>query len=121
MNPGVASKIARKVWEETYGKIPINLEIDHIDCNIENNSIENLRLCTHAENTRNRKKWTQERSIKKSKYKGVYWCKTREKWIAQVRHEGKTNYVGQFDCEYDAHVAWIEITKDLYNEFFRKG
>lgn len=120
MTPSKASKIARFVWESNYGEIPEGLEIDHIDCNIENNLLENLRLCSHAENTRNRRKWTQKRSLKKSKYKGVYWCNKRNKWIAQIRHEGVTKYIGQFGCEASAHDSWCAVAKILNAAFFRK-
>ena len=40
----------RLVWETFNGKIPTNLELDHIDGNKHNNKLSNLRLVTHSEN-----------------------------------------------------------------------
>lgn len=45
----------RCVWEAFNGRIPTNLEIDHIDRNKHNNKLSNLRLVTHSENMKNRK------------------------------------------------------------------
>lgn len=39
------------------GSVPIGYEIDHIDTNPLNNSIENLRLVSIKENQKNRKNW----------------------------------------------------------------
>jgi hypothetical protein len=43
------------VWELHYGELPAGSMIDHID-GTTSNRIENLRLVSHAENMRNRKK-----------------------------------------------------------------
>jgi hypothetical protein len=44
--------------------------------------------------------------------------KTRKIWIAQIRYHNKTYYIGKFDNEYEAHLAWVE---SLYGEFFNNG
>lgn len=41
----------RLVWETYMGEIPDGLQIDHIDENPHNCSLENLRLITHTQNT----------------------------------------------------------------------
>lgn len=105
-------RIARKIWNELNGPIPKGYEIDHIDQNISNNSISNLRLCTHSENLRNRRKYG-----KTSKLKGVYFCKRRKKFIAQMRYNGATTYLGQFNTEQEAHEVWLIATRELYGEF----
>ena len=43
---------SRFVYECFKGNIPNDKEVDHIDNNKENNSIKNLQLLTHKENTR---------------------------------------------------------------------
>lgn len=42
--------VHRVVWEAYNGIIPKNYEIDHIDNNKSNNSLDNLRLVTRKEN-----------------------------------------------------------------------
>jgi len=44
----------RKLWEDAYGKIPVDengvsYEIHHIDCNHQNNNLENLKLVSIQE------------------------------------------------------------------------
>jgi hypothetical protein len=115
------SNKTRKIWIAAYGPIPEGYEIDHIDQNNMNDELSNLRLATHSENCRNRRKWKKANGDSTtSSYKGVYWCKRRSKWISQIRYENKTYYIGQFNTEYEAHVAWVERTELLYGEFFKK-
>lgn len=42
----------RLVWEAFNGKIPAGFEINHIDVDKHNNSLDNLELVTHVENVR---------------------------------------------------------------------
>ena len=42
--------VHRLVWETFNGKIPDGLEIDHIDTDTSNNSLDNLQLLTRREN-----------------------------------------------------------------------
>lgn len=43
---------------------------------------------------------------KSSKYKGVSWHKSRNKWRAQITINGKRKHLGYFSEEYDAHLAY---------------
>lgn len=108
------SRIARKAYKTVYGVIPEGYDVDHIDHNPLNNEIENLRLLTRSENLRNRRKFTMKESEVKSKYKGVYWCKKRKKWIAQLRYKSKTFYIGQFLCEISASEAFKDFV-DIFD------
>ena len=58
---------SRMVWIYHNGTIPDGMEIDHIDGDRGNDRIANLRICTHAENCRNR----SSPSKSKSGFKGV--------------------------------------------------
>lgn len=40
-----------------------------------------------------------------SKYKGVYWNKALQKWVAQITIKGKGKYLGLFNTEIEAHKA----------------
>lgn len=45
--------VHRLIAEAFFGGIPENKEVDHIDRNKSNNAVINLRICSHAVNTRN--------------------------------------------------------------------
>ena len=46
--------VHRAVWEAFNGPIPEGCDIDHIDGNPKNNSLENLQAITHSENIKKR-------------------------------------------------------------------
>lgn len=43
------------VWEAFNGEIPEGYDIDHLDGNPKNNSLNNLEMVTHQENIKRRK------------------------------------------------------------------
>lgn len=47
--------VHRMVWEAFKGEIPKGYDIDHLDGNPKNNSLENLEMVTHQENIKRRK------------------------------------------------------------------
>lgn len=59
----------RLIWEAVYGKIPENMEINHLDENPSNNVASNLSLCTHKENinwgTRTQRQAEKQRGVPK--------------------------------------------------------
>lgn len=55
--------------------------IDHIDRNKLNNNVNNLRIVSYVENEYNKSK----RLNCSSKYKGVSWCKTKQKWRCSIK------------------------------------
>lgn len=93
---------------------PDHLETDHINGNRLDNRLVNLRPCTGAENSRNRKK--QKGS---SKYKGVTWRKSSNKWLAQIRVNKKSIHLGEFDDENEAAESYRKAAKELFGEFAR--
>lgn len=107
------SKQAREIYKKYIGPIPEGMDVDHIDHNPFNNDPLNLRAVTRSENLRNRRKFTMNKTTKTSTYKGVYWCRKREKWIAQMRYNKKTYYIGQFKDEEAAFLAWFEFRRDF--------
>jgi hypothetical protein len=82
---------------------PINKDIDHKDHNTLNNCRKtNLRILSTAENQQNRK---GPNCNNHSGFLGVYWSKTREKWIARGFLNGKSYYLGIYKNIDDAVTA----------------
>ena len=104
----------RIVWVLLNGPIPDGLEPDHEDRCPGNNTISNLRLATHAENTRNRGKRTTDTS---SRYKGVSMHKPTGAWQAYVTFENKTKHLGYFSNQEDAATAYNFAAAKLHGEF----
>ncbi len=90
------------------------LEIDHINGNKLDNRRENLRVCTRSDNGRNRQKFS---SATTSVYKGVYWAKTRNRWYAGIKYNGKSRHLGSFKNEDDAAKAYNIAAINLFGEF----
>jgi hypothetical protein len=88
-------------------------EVDHIDGNTLNNQKSNLRIVTKTQNQMNRK--IQKNNI--SGYKGVTWCKRTKKWIAQIRVETKTKFLGYFDDKNIAGNVYNLNAKKYFGEF----
>lgn len=91
----------RLAWIYTYGSIPDKMEIDHIDGNGLNNSINNLRLVDRVNNQRNKRMKNNNKSGKM----GVCFCNTKKKWLAQIGLNGSKKHVGYFDNIDDAIKA----------------
>ena len=88
--------------------------IDHKDGNGLNNQRDNLRICTRSQNMMNQKKTRGT-----SKYKGVYYVKSRNKWTSAIKHNRKSIFLGQFREEKDAALAYNLRAKEIFGEFAR--
>jgi len=87
-------------------------QIDHIDNNPSNNNIDNLQLTSARENIG--KKHQNNRFT--SKYPGVYRKKNSEKWIANIKINGKRKYLGAFNTEIEASNAYDQANERVINE-----
>lgn len=88
--------------------------VDHIDNNPLNDRRDNLRLATIAQNSRNAKL----PSTNKSGFKGVTLQKGRY-WRACIKVNGKTIHLGHFATAEEAYAAYCEAAKKYFGEFFR--
>jgi hypothetical protein len=90
---------------------PDGLEVDHIDGNGLNNTMINLRKCTHEQNIQNQK---PRSSPKTSQYQGVYFQKELNKWRAQIMKDGKITHLGCFENEQEAASAYDRSALVVY-------
>ena len=88
---------------------PDNMVVDHINRNTLDCRKSNMRLCTVAQNNCNRKAYG------KSKYLGV--TIKDNKPIAQITHNKKVYYLGTFESEEAAALAYNEAALKYHGEF----
>lgn len=86
-----------------------NNPTDHIDKNKDNNTRENLRICTCKENARNK----SFKSKNKTGYTNIF--RHGKKYIIQARINGKTKTLASYDTLQDALKAKVEIWNKKFN------
>ncbi len=96
---------------------PKGLVSDHIDGDGLNNRRSNLRICTRAENLKNKANYKKKKT---SKFKGVSWQRKPGKWSSRIMVNGKRIYLGGFDSEEKAAAIYREAEIKYYGEFARK-
>ena len=96
-------------------KAGIGMIVDHKNGNKLDNRRKNLRFCTHAENMRNSKMPSRNRTG----LKGVSFHKHIKKWIASIKFNGERTNLGYFTTPEEAHKAYCEKAKELHGEFAR--
>lgn len=74
-----------------------DLVINHMDYNRTNNNLDNLEMVSLTENSSNEKKTNCS-----SKYHGIYWDSSRNKWVAHVASKGKRVLFKRFETEKQA-------------------
>jgi len=83
-------------------------EVNHIDRNKSNNNASNLEWCSRKQNVQHYYESIQT----SSKYKGVSYCKGRNKWSAYLNFEGNRISLGRFNTEEEA--------KQFRNKFIKQ-
>ena len=99
--------IHRLIWCYHYGDCPEI--VDHIDRNVSNNKIENLRRATASQSSCNRTE------INKTNFRGV--DKYNNRWRAKIRFNNVHYHIGYFDTPEEAAEAYQRKAKELHKEF----
>jgi len=93
--------------------------VDHKNRNRLDNRKTNLRFSTHAENSYNQIK----HSNNTSNFKGVSFEKSSSKWVARIglSYDGyrTMNTIGRFTCPLEAAKAYDIMARTLYGQFAR--
>lgn len=101
----IQCKLHQFAWYYVYNEVPS--VVDHIDRDVFNNKIENLRNITNQQNTWN------------NNAKGVNWHKGIKKFVARIGYNNKRINLGNFDNEQDALKAYLEAKK-IYHKIGNK-
>lgn len=92
---------------------PDELDTDHINHNGIDNRKCNLRICTHSENSHNRK--PNKNNV--SGYKGVLFHKRDKVWEASICVNYHQNFIGYFQSAKEAAHAYNKKAMELFGEF----
>lgn len=119
VNGKMSGAQVHRLLAQTFIPNPNNLpEVNHIDGNPLNNSLNNLEWVTHQQNLkhawetglfkRDRSEINIGRKSKNatSKYNGVSWSEQRQKWCVQVKLKGKLYLAKRFKNEVEAAKAY---------------
>jgi len=102
---GVLFKAHRVIWAIHYDD-PGELEIDHINHDVRDSRIENLRIVTHQENKMNKSSYEQQ-----SGHCGVHWDGQKSRWRVCLAVDGKTKWLGRYKDKGKAIEARKEAEK----------
>ena len=83
------------------------LQIDHNNHDTEDNSVENLKVCSQSQNQQNAKNT-----------KGYTWNKNAKKYQAEIRINGKKIYGGLFNTKEEARARYLEL-KAEHHDYYR--
>lgn len=97
---GRSYRASRLAWLYMTGEWPEKV-IDHINRDRADNRFVNLREVTPAENMKNKSRYRNN----KSGIAGVRWCKSHQRWMADIRVSGSLVLLGQHEDLFDAVAA----------------
>lgn len=102
--------IHRLAWLYVYGELP-DSQIDHINGDILDNRICNLRVASSSQNQQNMRK---AQSNNKTGYLGVYIRKNNHKYQATICSNGKRYSLGSFYDPKLASEAYLKAKRELH-------
>jgi hypothetical protein len=104
-------KTSRIAWFMATGQDPGNLHVDHINGDIYDNRLSNLRLVTCSQNQANSTAARAGRLLPK----GVY--RRGSRYRAAIKANGTMLCLGTFDTPKEAHAAYMAKAKELWGDY----
>ncbi len=96
-------------------KAPAGIPVDHKNGDKLDNRRSNLRLCTPSGNSANSRRSTRNTSG----FRGVYWHKGAEKWMAYINVRGQRKHLGLFVDVREAAEAYNKAALTFFGDFAR--
>lgn len=106
---GKSKMVHRIVWETFIGPIPSDKVLDHISNDRNNNSLTNLQLLSHRQNT-------QKNPCGGVFNKCVTFDKINNNWAVKTSHLGKKLWLGRYDTKEDAILSF-----DIIDSMIKTG
>jgi len=92
--------------------------VDHINGDISDDRLSNLRVVTHRENLSSC--FRSDKKKQASQYVGVNWSKRAGKWYALIQYKGVRIYLGSYDVELDASMAYQTALGKIKDSTFKR-
>lgn len=105
-------KAHRLAWLYVHGRWPVKY-LDHANRLKQDNRIDNLREATRAQNEQNK----GLRSSNTSGVTGVYWSIAAKKWMAYIRVNEQSKYLGIYEDKGEAIAARRTAELRYFGEF----
>lgn len=102
----------RAAWAISYGEWPAEY-LDHINGDRSDNALSNLRSASAAENQWNKGAYRNN----SSGFKGVYWHKPSQSWVARISCNNKIEWASGFKTGALAFEAYKEAAARLHGAF----
>ena len=116
LNSKIKSFLIHRLVAEHFIENPENKScVDHIDGNILNNKLSNLRWATHGENMHNQKIPINNTTG----FKGVTYYKPNKKFAAKIAIDNKNYHLGYFKTAKEASDVYDAKAKEIFGDFYR--
>lgn len=111
--------IGKDLFHRMVMQPPAGMVVDHINGNSLDNRRANLRVCTPAENSRNRRLGKNSRTG----VKGVYLDGRKDRrslYVAEIKFDHRKYWLGRYETREEAASAYRIASEILHGEYARR-